>query len=244
MVDQRLVEYIKENQEKGYPTKQIHDYLIQSGQSPKEVEEAIKFVNNPKELSSQSSESSSRGVILIFLAVIIIAAIGVLSYVYLREPTTSGLVGCGDQIIDCGTSKFVNDCYINAAKNCCPARIVSGGETEMFEGFIINSTWNREIRGSENGRCVHYERIREYSLSLSEETRQDMINRGLTEEEVNELITEQNQGVQEIIGKEIICKYLITDLVNKLEKERQGIFEASTNDQTTYQCTGSFYDME
>lgn len=147
---------------------------------------------------------------------------------------------CGSQITNCGTSELVNDCFINAAKDCCPAKIVTESELNFF-GVIIHSKSYREIKSLEAERCVVYQRTDSYSYEYAPETRQQMLDSGMTEAQINEQLAQQNQQAQEMVGKDSTCKYPIADLVENLEDEKQGSFSGSTEDVTKYQCTGSIY---
>ncbi len=51
MVDQQLIDWIK-NEAQEYTLQQLHDYLIQEGHNPNEVNEAIRIASQP---SSQVS---------------------------------------------------------------------------------------------------------------------------------------------------------------------------------------------
>jgi len=147
---------------------------------------------------------------------------------------------CGSQIINCGTSELANDCFINAAKDCCPAKIVTETKLNLF-GVIIDSKSYREIKSLQAERCVVYQRIDDYSIDYPPETRQRMLDSGMTEEQINQQLAQQNQQTQDMIGKDSTCKYPIAELVTKLEEEKQGSFSGSTEDVIKYQCTGSMY---
>lgn len=158
---------------------------------------------------------------------------------------------CESQIIDCGS--FVlseetigntpnHDCFIDASEDCCSAKLVTETEMNLF-GMLIYSRSYREIKGLENERCVLYQRTDDISYSYADEIRQQMLDSGMTEEQIGQQLAQQNQQAQEmIIGKDSTCRYPINDLVNILEEEKQGSFSGSTEDVEKYQCTGSMYE--
>lgn len=157
---------------------------------------------------------------------------------------------CGNEVIDCGRYTAMSgevdnntnlDCFIDAAKNCCPAKIISEIELNMF-GMLIHSKSYREVKGLENERCILFDRIDDYTISISEEDRQEALDSGVTEEEIEQQLLESNQGAQEMIGKDNTCKYPIQDLVNILENEKEGSFSGASEDVEKYQCTGSLYE--
>ncbi len=158
---------------------------------------------------------------------------------------------CGGQVTDCETSVLSqetignvpnHDCFIDKAKDCCPAKLVTETEINFFGMFVYSKTY-REINGLENESCVLYQRTDNTSYRYSEETRQQMLDSGMTEEQIDEQLAQQNQQAQEmIIGKDSTCRYPIDDLVNILEEEKQGRFSGSTEDVEKYQCTGSMYE--
>ncbi|MFH1589354.1 MAG: hypothetical protein ABIB43_02185 [archaeon] len=112
-----------------------------------------------------------------------------------------------------------------------------------FFGIDVQSTGYRKIKGLESERCVVYQRLEDYSMGFSEELQQEMLDNGITEEELAQAIEEQNIASQEMIGKYSTCKYPISDLITMLEKEQEGSFSASTEDEEKYQCTGTMYKI-
>ncbi|MCW8965890.1 MAG: hypothetical protein OQK82_04265, partial [Candidatus Pacearchaeota archaeon] len=144
-----------------------------------------------------------------------------------------------EEIIDCGEGEPINNCYMEAAKNCYPAKISSSVELN-FLGFIVYSKSYREIQGLENEKCIEYVITEDYSFSYSEEMRNLLIQKGSTKEEIDQELTEKNKLIQKIIGTDSTCKYPIEKFITKLEEEQQGILSIlSFSDATKYQCTGS-----
>ncbi|MFT4309714.1 MAG: hypothetical protein ACMXYL_04455 [Candidatus Woesearchaeota archaeon] len=150
---------------------------------------------------------------------------------------------CEPIIVDCGRSDSVNECFMEAVDNCCPATIMTDIEIEIFGMTIYTETY-RELKGMENDKCIFYERTDDISLDYSAEARQGMLDSGMTEEEIEAALIEQNQMARdEIIGEEGTCKYPVSDLKVRLNNERRGIFIMTSEDVAKYACTGSKYDQ-
>jgi len=147
---------------------------------------------------------------------------------------------CGSQIIDCGTNQLVNDCFINAAKDCCSAKIVTEWNFND-DGVIIKSKSYREIKSLESEKCVVFQRTESFSYDYDAETRQRGLDSGMTEAQINEPLVQQNLVAQEIVGKDTTCKYPPVDLVEKLEIEKQGIISPVSSKDYKYQCTNFLF---
>jgi len=159
---------------------------------------------------------------------------------------------CGSKIIDCGATiisiiseetmgdKPNLDCFIDAARDCCPAKLVTETEMNLFGPIIYSKTY-REIKGLQEERCVLYQRTDDGSYSYPEKMRKQMLDSGMTEEEINQQLEESNEVAQDMIGKDSTCKYPIEDLIDILEGEKEGSFSFSTENVEKYQCTGSMY---
>ena len=159
-----------------------------------------------------------------------------------------------NKIIDCetaivsqetaGDDKSNLDCFIDAARDCSPAKIVIELEINAF-GVTMHYKNYQEIKGLEDDRCVIFNRVDDFYYDYPKETREYMLDSGVTEEEIKQEILELNELVQEdIIGKDSTCKYPIDYLVSYLEDTKQGSFSGmSTDDVEKYECTGSSYDL-
>lgn len=150
---------------------------------------------------------------------------------------------CSTGIIDCGAASSVNDCYINAARNCCPAKLVSSAEIDLF-GMLVSSKTNREIKGIENERCVEYGYIVDSHVDLTDAARQEALANGTTEEELDQGMAETNQMTQKQIGTDSTCRYPLEYFISNLEEEKSGNFTDSSDRTEKYQCTGSLYEIE
>ncbi len=150
---------------------------------------------------------------------------------------------CGSEIIDCGATVISQetvdedkpnfDCFIDAARDCCPVKIVTETELNLFGADTYSKTY-REIKGLQEERCVLYQRTDDLYYSYPEETRQYLLDTGMTEEEIDQALVELNEVAQDMIGKDSTCKYPIEELVDILEGEKEGSFSFSTEDAEKY----------
>lgn len=153
------------------------------------------------------------------------------------------LASCATEksIIDCGTAESSNQCFVDAAKECTPAKIILDTNIEMM-GIVISGQSYKEIKGLEDDRCVVFERIDEYSVDYTDETIQEMLNQGITQEEIDAGLEAQISEIDAMIGMNGTCKYTIDLLVKNLENAMQGSFEISLADAQNYECTGPLYE--
>lgn len=135
---------------------------------------------------------------------------------------------CGDDL----------DCFIEKAQTCTPASINGSISINVF-GAIQNTTSYSELRGMEGDRCIYYDKNIENTVYYSEEAIQIFLAAGSTQEEIDQQLQQMNDALDQVEGKEMICKYPIPDLVNLLTKLKQGILVVDTEAVTKYQCTGS-----
>lgn len=151
------------------------------------------------------------------------------------------LFDCGTEMIDCGSSDLMNDCFIDAAKACCSAKLLVESDVSFFGMMMIHSENYMEIRGLEDERCLLFKRVDDNYAYFSSETRQELLYDGATEAEIDQEVLEMNEDSKNIIGKGGTCKYLVDDLVFLLEEEKKGSFRFSTEDNEKNSCTGSLY---
>jgi hypothetical protein len=155
-------------------------------------------------------------------------------------------------VVDCGSYEFSEEglenetglsCFIEAAKTCSPAKLKTESTTDFF-GLNIFTIAYREIMGLEDERCTLFQRTDDQQISVTEENRQLALENGSTEEEIDQQLLDSNQFSQDtLIGKDTTCHYPTEELVDILEREKQGSVSGSTSDYETYQCTGSLLEQ-
>jgi len=100
----------------------------------------------------------------------------------------------------------------------------------------MNSTQLKEIKGLKDGKCEYYAITQEYYFSYTEEAKESLIEQNYTLEEIEEMENEQEEIA---IGINDTCLFEISDLVNLLEKEKDGNF--STSDWDSAECEYNTY---
>lgn len=144
-----------------------------------------------------------------------------------EAPTPTGPVDCG----------YDFDCFIEKASTCNPVMGVFIAPVDMF-GVLITTTSFVEIKGLEESKCVFYIRTEDVKMEYSEELIQQMLDGGLTEEEIEQqrqLAEEQAQQV----GLDDTCRFNTSDLEALLRRWQQGNF--SSEDYDVAECEGKMF---
>ena len=137
-------------------------------------------------------------------------------------PSASGIKDCGEDM----------ECFAAAAENCDPAKVLFTMDLEMM-GIKISSTSYQEITGSEDDLCVYKLRTEGVTVEFSEEAVNQMLDMGLTQEQIDEQIaTTQEQANQEQINQ--ICRVDPERLATVMGQWEAGEF--STDDWTGMDC--------
>ena len=127
-------------------------------------------------------------------------------------PSASGIKDCGEDI----------ECFVEAGKNCDPAKLLFPIEFEMM-GVKITTTTYQEILGMEEDLCAFKMRTEGVSVEFSEEAIQGMLDMGLTQEEIDEQIEmAQEQASQGTLNQ--ICRAEPEQLVYLMEKTAEMTF--------------------
>jgi hypothetical protein len=159
---------------------------------------------------------------------------------------------CPDEVIDCisynislssvDENSLGFDCFVEASKNCCPARVIASSTNETHGVNSYNRTY-REIKGLDGDQCIYYTRIDFYEFVISEVNALDIIHEDLSNQEsIENLRKKQEKFAQSMIGKESTCKYPILDLTKMLENEKRTPLFYSPVDTVEYECIGSMYE--
>jgi hypothetical protein len=144
-----------------------------------------------------------------------------------EAPTSTGAMDCG----------YDFDCFIEKASTCSPASGVFIAPVD-FIGVLITTTSFVEIKGLDEGKCVFYIRTEDVKMEYSDELIQQMLDGGLTEEEIEQqrqLAEEQAQQV----GIDDTCRFNTSDLEALLRRWQQGNF--SSEDYDMAECEGEMF---
>lgn len=144
-----------------------------------------------------------------------------------QEPLPSGPKECGVDF----------DCFIAAAASCEPASVTWAYDLDFF-GAITSTILYQEIKGFDGDRCVYYQRTDSVEVSYSDEMVQQMIDNGLTEEQIEEQRSLAEEAAQQA-GYDDTCLISTNDLVALLTRWQQGTF--STEDYDTAECSGKVF---
>ncbi len=138
------------------------------------------------------------------------------------------------ELVDCGTDI---DCLINASETCSLANVT-------YDFTSGNTTWTQsnshyyKIRGFEDEKCKLYQEILDASgnFTNSQWTTLLIVN---TIDEINQMIQQINTGLG--VGNTGICRFSTYALEDYLTEVKAGNYELSTEEQSTYECSGSLY---
>ena len=135
---------------------------------------------------------------------------------------------------DCGTDF---DCFITLAASCEPASVSWINPLDFF-GAITTTTLYQELRGYEDDRCVYYLRTDMVEVSYSDEMKQQMLDNGSTEEQIEEQRSLTEDAAQQA-GYDDTCLFTTNDLVALLTRWQQGTF--SMDDYDVAECSGKIF---
>jgi hypothetical protein len=137
-------------------------------------------------------------------------------------PSASSTKDCGEDM----------ECFTEAAENCDPAKVLFPIELEMM-GILITSTSYQEIIGMEDDLCVFKIRSEGVTVEFTEEAVNQMLDMGLTQEQIDEQIAmTQEQANQEQLNQ--ICRVDADLFANVMGQWTEGEF--STDDWAGMDC--------
>lgn len=113
----------------------------------------------------------------------------------------------------------------------------------MWLNFYMK--YYREIRGFDDNKCNLYERIDDAKVFFNTWIIQMAIASGtVTQEEVEEQISQMQKSIEETIGKSWICRYTTWSLVDELRKELSWEFMPMPDYNTSLDCIWSLYETD
>ncbi|MFA5953020.1 MAG: hypothetical protein WC812_00335 [Candidatus Pacearchaeota archaeon] len=130
-----------------------------------------------------------------------------------------------ENYFDCGIEEvnYVNDCFLESALNCSSAQIISNTSFEDSGVFIFTNDLMRISSNSET-KCKLYQETLNYSIKYSESYRQELLNSGMTSEEIDSQELNENELAQGLVGIWFECDFDKSDLYDVLSEWKQGIF--------------------
>ena len=142
-----------------------------------------------------------------------------------------------DESTDCKTDL---DCFIKASESCNQAKVTYAETTNVF-GIVQTTTLFFEIKGIEEDKCILYIRDEKNDLKLSDETIQQMLAGGATQERIQEQEQRVNEYADLVEGIDGLCKFNTNDLTSMLDKWKAGNF--STDDWNVAECSGKMFEQ-
>lgn len=137
-------------------------------------------------------------------------------------PALSGIKDCGEDM----------ECFVEAGKNCDPAKLLFPLELEMM-GVKITTTTYQEIVGMEEDLCAFKIRTESITVDFTQEAIDQMLAMGLSQEDIDAQI----EMTQEQVGQEglnQICRVEPERLATVMEQWGSGSF--STEDWEGMDC--------
>jgi len=146
--------------------------------------------------------------------IILIVFIGVIvAWSYLRVDELNKITDCGDDL----------NCFIEESKNCDLAKVNYTAKIKMFgvEQTVVSFL---EIKGTESEKCLFYTKAEKLDLKFSNELIEEMLAKGLTQQEIEQQEQESKDLLKDQEGLIKICKFNISDLTEMLIRWERGSF--------------------
>lgn len=133
-------------------------------------------------------------------------------------------------------------CLIDASENCDLANYTDTSTITLF-GLDITTTTYYEIMGEQDNNCILKIRTEEQHVEISDERAQQMLNEGMTQEEIDQQEQGSNIISNLLEGKEGICEFTPSVLESLLENGASGNL-SSSDWELAESCEGDYFDLE
>ncbi|MCK5333908.1 MAG: hypothetical protein KAJ24_05310, partial [Candidatus Aenigmarchaeota archaeon] len=140
MVNQQIINWIKQQDSQGYSSQQLYNYLIQQGYNPNEVNEAIRIVSQP------TSQVNQLSIIIIGIVVVTLICGGMIFLFSQNDGAVS------DTEINSETDLSGCDVFPNRLESCEPFSC-------KFEHPFTGEIMDKKIIGLVNGKCQYTEEM-------------------------------------------------------------------------------------
>ncbi|MFC1755424.1 hypothetical protein ACFL96_18885 [Thermoproteota archaeon] len=118
------------------------------------------------------------------------------------------------------------NCFIAYAINCQPSHVLHTTQANK-SGMTTTTTTHMEIRGIKLGQCIYFERAEAISVAFTEQTRTNLLAQGMSEDDIDAQEANTNQSTQGLVGIEFNCEFETDDMVDMLERWKQGNVQES-----------------
>jgi hypothetical protein len=145
-----------------------------------------------------------------------------------------------------------SDCFIRAANTCRKAtlRMNKSLLEKMLNPDIPHPTYTQmyryEIRGAKNGKCTFYAKLEKADVTFSEDyIRYVMKDEGKTRQKVEQIMSQEKEGIQQTAGRDGVCSFQTKKLVAMLNGwwQKDGGYSFSTKDFEGANCQGTLYNF-
>ncbi len=136
---------------------------------------------------------------------------------------------------DCGTDM---SCFVERSSDCTPAEVDFTATVEMF-GTIQTYTDHYELRGLDAGRCVFYIKNKAFDIDYTDDTKQQLLDDGYSQEELDEEIAATKEMAKGMVGTDGTCLYDTNTLHNILDRWNHG--NMAEDDFDKGDCSGSYF---
>ena len=228
MINQQLLDYIKQQLQQGVSKEAIKNALMASGWQAQDIEEGLNATNPSAPLEQYSNfptkapmkiwkilTASLVGLVIIGGGVYFATQKLFKSEEKLELPNKQTQQSPAQEtpivatVLDC---KQDLKCLIQASINCEPAKVVNTITIDIF-GVKQTNTSFFEIKGSEIDKCTFYLRTEKIDLVFPANIPQEVVN-------------QQKEIYKKLEGREGTCKFNTSDLTEVLTRWEKGNFSS------------------
>jgi hypothetical protein len=134
--------------------------------------------------------------------------------------------------------------FVDASETCSPFNIICNSTIDLFGtgGVLQNISKYYEIKGLNNEKCTFYFKYNSLIIYYSEESIQNALSQGTTQEEINQDLETINSDYSYLIGMNSTCYYPVSDLTSMISGWDEAYFSGLPGDVEMYNCIGSIYE--
>ena len=140
------------------------------------------------------------------------------------------------------------NCFANLIENCQKAKLVH--EIDIRGLLGVNQKYSNyyELKGLQSGKCELCVKMNSYdSFSYTDSAVQNLLNSGMSQEEINQQEQEFFDRFQQLVGRDGVCKYSNPlHIKDHLDDFREGHISGSTEDRglpNADECSGLIFEF-
>lgn len=238
MVNQQLVDWIKNEEAQGYTLRQLYNSLIQQGYNPDEVSEAINIASQPNQQVNPSSKPIKKSFHLLPILIIGVVVIGLIGgYIFFFTSQNNKNTNSDTTVKDCGEDF---SCFVSASESCSDAKVNHIIETNIL-GVVQKTNNSYELKKLSNGTCSFSLVTNNIDLQYSQKLL-DMAKRGgATQDQIDQQLQLTKSQYDILIDKKGTCKGDMGIISSLLKRWQEGSF--SSSDWNNLECSGPYFDQ-